>query len=61
MGNGGLDTLTHAERIATHKVGTLAVGVVKGVEEVGGGWGEQVGDVLLESVDVVAGGVLGNL
>lgn len=60
MGDGSGDTLPEGEGVASDKVGALAVGVVEGVEKVGGGGCEEVPDVLLEDVDVLALGVLGH-
>ena len=54
VGDSGGDSLPERKRVPTDKVGTLAVGVVEGVEEVGCGRGEEVPDVLLEDVDVLA-------
>jgi hypothetical protein len=54
-------TLPEAEGVSTHKVSTLAVGVVQGVEEERGGWAHDVLDVLLKSIDILASWVLGNL
>ena len=42
-----------AEWVATDKVGPLPVGIIQGIEEVWGGWGKQVLDVLLQGVDVL--------
>mmetsp|Transcript_21620 Transcript_21620/g.59967 ORF Transcript_21620/g.59967 Transcript_21620/m.59967 type:complete len:261 (-) Transcript_21620:306-1088(-) len=52
------DTLSQAEGVTAHKVCTLAEGIIQGVEEEGRGGGEQVMDVLLQHVDVFAGGLL---
>lgn len=56
-----MGALPEAEGVPTHKVSTLTVGVVQRVEEERGGWAEEVLDVLLKSVDVLASWVLGNL
>jgi hypothetical protein len=61
VGDGGVSTLPEAEGVSTHKVSTLTVGVVQGVEEERGGWAEEVLDVLLKSIDILARWVLGNL
>lgn len=56
-----MGTLPEAEGVSTHKVSTLTVWVVQGVEEERGGWAEEVLDVLLKSIDILASWVLGNL
>jgi hypothetical protein len=61
MGNSSVSTLPETEGVPTHKVSTLTVGVVQGVEEERGGWAQKVLNVLLKSVDVLARWVLGNL
>jgi hypothetical protein len=61
VGHGGGGALPEAEGVSTDEVGAFAVGVVQGVEEERGGRAEQVLDVLLKSVDVLAGWVLGDL
>jgi hypothetical protein len=61
MGNGSMSTLPEAEGVPAHKVSTLTVGVVQGVEEERGGRAQKVLNVLLKSVDVLARWVLGNL
>ena len=52
MRDGCRGALPHAERVAANKVGALGKGVVQGVEEEGGGWRQQILDVLLQGVDV---------
>lgn len=61
VGDGRGCALPQAEGVPSHKVGAIAVGVVQGVEEVGGGRGEEVLDVLRQRVDLLAAGVLGHL
>lgn len=53
MRDGSWHPLPQAEGVAPHKVCTISVWVVKGVEEVGRGWGEQVLQVLFQGVDVL--------
>lgn len=60
VGDGGGLALAPGEGIAAHEIGALGVGIVQGVEEIGGGGGQQVADVLLQCVDVFAGRVLGD-
>jgi hypothetical protein len=50
VGDGSGDSLPERERVPSDKVGALAVGVVEGVEEVGGGRGEEVEEVLLQGI-----------
>jgi hypothetical protein len=54
-------TLPKAEGVSTDKVRTFTVGVIQGVEEKRGGRAEEVLDVLLKSINVLARWVLGNL
>jgi len=61
VGDSSVGTLPEAEGVPTHKVSTLAVGVIQRVEEERGGWAEDVLDVLLKSIDVLAIWILGNL
>jgi hypothetical protein len=61
VGDSSVGALPEAEWVPTNKVSTLTVGVVQRVEEERGGWAEEVLDVLLKSVDVLARWVLGNL
>lgn len=61
MGNSSVGTFPETEGVPTHKVSTLTVGVVEGVEEERGGWAQKVLNVLLKSIDILARGVLGNL
>jgi hypothetical protein len=61
VGNSGVSTLPEAEGIPTHKVSTLTVGVVQGVEEEWSGRAQEVLNVLLKCIDVLASWVLGNL
>lgn len=61
VGDSSMGTLPEAERVSTDKVSTLTVGVIQSVEEERGGWAEEVLDVLLKSIDILASWVLGNL
>jgi len=61
VGDSSVGALPEAEGVPTHKVSTLAVGVIQRVEEERGGWAEKVLDVLLKSIDVLARWILGNL
>jgi hypothetical protein len=54
-------TLPKAEGVSTDKVCSFTVGVIQGVEEKGGGRAEEVLDVLLKSINVLARWVRGNL
>lgn len=56
-----LGSLPEAEGVTTDKVSAFAVGIIQGVEEERGGRAEEVLDVLLKSIDVLARWVLGNL
>lgn len=60
MGYGSGLALTHGEGVPTNEVCALAVGIVESVEEIGGGRGEEVANVLLEGVDVMARRILGD-
>lgn len=51
MRNSGGDTLPQTEGVSTHKVGTITVRIVKGVEEEGSGGAEEVLDVLPKCID----------
>jgi len=61
VGDSSVGTLPEAEGVPTHKVSTLTVGVIQRVKEERGGWAEEVLDVLLKSIDVLARWILGNL
>ena len=61
VGHSSWGTLPKAEWVSTDEIRTFAVGVVQGVKEKRGGRAEEVLDVLLESIDVLARWVLGNL
>ena len=61
MGDSCGGSFPEAEGIPSHKVGPFSVGVIKSVEEEGCRWGEEVFDVLLQSIDVLARGFLGYL
>ena len=52
------NTLPEREGVATHKVSSLAVGIVEGVEEIWSRRAEQVRDMLLQDVDILTGRVL---
>jgi hypothetical protein len=54
VGDSSVGTLPEAEGVSTHKVSTLTVGVVQGVEEERCGRAEEVLDVLLKSIDILA-------
>lgn len=61
MRDSSLGSLPEAEGVTTDKVSAFAVGIIQGVEEERGGRAEEVLDVLLKSIDVLARWVLGNL
>lgn len=61
MRNSSRDTFTEAERVATNKVCTFTVRIIQSVKEKGGGWRKEILDVLLRRIDLLAGGVFGNL
>ena len=52
--------LPPGEGVAAHEVGALGKGVVQGVEEARRGGREQVADVLLQRVDALPAGRLGD-
>lgn len=54
-------TFPEAKWVPTNEVGSVSVRVVQGVEEVRCGGGEEVFDVLLQSIDVLTSGVFCNL
>ncbi len=53
MWDGSGYTFTHAEWIPTHKIGTLAVWIIQGIEEKWCWRGQQVCDMLLHCIDVL--------
>jgi hypothetical protein len=57
MTNGGWDALPQAEGVPSDEVCALSEGVVEGVEEVGGGGGEEVVQVLLQRINVLQEGL----
>lgn len=61
MRNSSFDTLTETKRVSTNKVRTFTVRIVQGVEEMGGGRGEEVLDVLLKCIDLFSRRVFSNL
>lgn len=61
MRNSCWSTLTHAERVATDEICTFSVWIIQCVEEVWSGWAQEVLDVLLKCIDILARWVFGNL
>lgn len=59
--DGSWYTFPHAKRVATDKISTLDVGIIKGVEEERGGGCQQVTYVLRQSIYLFASRILGNL
>lgn len=60
MRDGGGHSLPQAEGVPADKVCALAVGIIERVEEVGRRGCQQVPDVLLQHVDILARGILGH-
>ncbi len=60
MGDSSGSPLSPGEGVAAHEICTLCKGVVECVEEQRGGGGEQVADVLLQSIYALTSGRLGH-